>query len=65
MTKKIMTDSVRRMLMGLAQEDYMKAVEKRKAEERELAEEVKRRKEHARGNRQTDKQYSGSSEESG
>ena len=60
-----MTDSVRRMLMGLAQEDYMKAVEKRKAEERELAEEVKRRKEHARGNRQTDKQHSGSSEESG
>lgn len=60
-----MTDSVRRMLMGLAQEDYMKEVERRKAEERELAEEVKRRKEYARGNKQIDKQHSGSSEESG
>ena len=40
-----MTDAVRRMLMGLAQEDYMKAVEKRKAEERELEAEIQRRKE--------------------
>ena len=38
-----MTDAVRRMLMGLAQEDYMKEVERRKAEERELEAEVKRR----------------------
>ena len=58
-----MTDSVRRMLMGLAQEEYMKEVERRKAEERELAEEVKRRQEIAR-KKQTDKQYSGSSESS-
>ena len=43
-----MTDTVRRMLMGLAQEDYMKEVERRKAEERELTEEVKRRQEVAR-----------------
>ena len=39
-----MTDAVRRMLMGLAQEDYMKKVEERKAMERELEAEVERRK---------------------
>lgn len=42
-----MTDAVRRMLMGLAQDDYMKEVERRKAEERELEAEVERIKEKA------------------
>ena len=42
-----MTDAVKRMLMGLAQDDYMKEVEKRKALDRELEAEVKRGKESA------------------
>lgn len=42
-----MTDAVRRMLMGLAQEDYMKEVERRKAEEREMEAEVKKIREKA------------------
>ena len=37
-----MTEAVKRSLMGLAQEDYMKMVEKRKAQERELEAEVER-----------------------
>lgn len=39
-----MTDAVKRMLMGLARDEYMELVEKRKAAERELEAEVERRK---------------------
>lgn len=51
-----MTEDVRRMLMGLAREDYLKRVEQRKAEERALEEEVKRRKELAEKSGHTSEQ---------
>lgn len=55
-----MTDAVKRALMGLAREDYMKMVEERKKQERELEAEVKRLKNERK--RKTDKQHTGSSE---
>lgn len=55
-----MTDAVKRALMGLAREDYMKMVEERKKQERELEAEVKRLKNERK--RKTDKQHTGPSE---
>ena len=56
-----MTDAVKRALMGLAQEDYMKMVEERKAKERELEAEVKRLKNE--GKRAAVEQHNGTSKD--
>ena len=43
-----MTDAVKRMLMGQANKDYMKKVEERKQEEKELQEEINKMKEQSK-----------------
>lgn len=55
-----MTDAVKRALMGLAKEDYMKMVEEHKKQERELEAEVKRLKDERK--RKTDKQHNNAPE---
>ena len=52
-----MTDVVKKMLISTANKDYLRAVERRKRDERELDEEMRRKMEEDDANNRTDESY--------